>query len=89
MFVLNEPIQFYDFSAEKTSNYCGFGLKNLLNIKKNDEILVMSTEMGIHSNVFLDEEELKTNNKEFMDQIVSYTDQVTKLYFPHEVQKVQ
>jgi hypothetical protein len=37
-FNLIEPLKFYDFSGDKQSNYCGFGLKNISKIYKGDVI---------------------------------------------------
>lgn len=53
---LFQPVKFHDFSGEKAYNYCGFGLKNLKNIDKGERVLSMSMEMGLASNLLVDED---------------------------------
>ena len=66
-FVLNHPIKFHDFSGDKKSNYCGFGLKSIKEIKENENIIFMSSELGLVSNVLLDDEEKKNNDEDFLN----------------------
>lgn len=54
-FRLLEPLKFHDFSGDKTNNYCGYGLKNIEKINKGDDIISMSLEMGLVSNVMVDD----------------------------------
>ena len=54
-FRLLEPLKFHDFSGDKSNNYCGYGLKNIEKINKGDDIVSMSLEMGLVSNVMVDE----------------------------------
>lgn len=61
------PIKYHDFSGDKDSNYAGFGLKSIKEIPKDETIMLMNHEIGMVSNVLLDDEEINDNNAEFHD----------------------
>lgn len=84
-FSLHHPIKFHDFSGDKDCNYAGFGIKSIKEIKENENIILMSSELGLVSNVLLDDEEKKDNDEKLHNEITSYTDQLSKIYFPHEL----
>lgn len=62
---VDHPIKYHNFSSEPENNYSGFGLKSVLAIGKNEQIVKMSADMGLVSNVFV---EGNGNEKEGEDQ---------------------
>jgi hypothetical protein len=48
-------LKFHDFSGDKENNYCGYGLKSIGPIKKGDTLAQISAEMGLVSNVLVDD----------------------------------
>lgn len=88
------PIKFHDFSTDKTKNYSGFGLKSIKKISGKDEILKMSLEMGLISNVLVenfDKSEPQENldeDDQLLQAIMDHTESLSKRVFPHELQKV-
>ena len=62
---VDHPIKYHNFSSEPENNYSGFGLKSVLSIGKNEQIVKMSADMGLVSNVFVEGNE---NEKEGEDQ---------------------
>ena len=91
-FNLNQPVKFHDFSGDKQNNFCGFGLKSVLNINKGDVIAQLSTEMGLVSNVFVDQDAYTSdesdNEQQLLDQIIQNTKAVTQLHFGAEELKI-
>ena len=73
-FILHHPISFHDYSGDKSSNYSGYGLKSIKEIKQKEDIMFMNFDLGLVSNVLLDEEERKDNNEEFLNEVTSYTE---------------
>lgn len=86
------PIGFYDFSAEKANNYAGFGLKSIQKIPANEDIIRMSLDMGLVSNVIVEDYSAKEaeqdQDDELLKEITGYTETVSKRFFPHDLQKV-
>ena len=59
---LTKPIKFHDFSSDGQNNYAGFGLKSVLSIPKDSIILKMSADLGLVSNVLVDDGESNSGN---------------------------
>ena len=92
-FRLLEPLKFHDFSGDRQSNYCGYGLKNIQKINKGDDIVSMALEMGLVSNILVDEgrhypeinEHGVDEDQELLDQLLANTKKVSKTFFPAEI----
>jgi hypothetical protein len=52
---MNYPVHFHDYSNDRKSNYCGFGLKSIIEIKEKEEILKISLDLALVSNNLVDE----------------------------------
>ena len=87
---MDHPIKYHNFSSEPENNYAGFGLKSVLAIGKNEQIVKMSADMGLVSNVFIEQAQSEKGGEdnEEQDVIIGHTDRVAKLFFPSEEQAV-
>lgn len=54
---VEHPIKYHNFSAEPENNYSGFGLKSVLAIGQGEQIVKMSADMGLISNVLVESNE--------------------------------
>lgn len=64
-----QPIKFHDFSADKSKNYSGYGIKSIYNIREKDDVMMMSLDMGLVSNVLVDSfDDVEKNSDEQPDE---------------------
>ena len=84
---MNYPIHFHDYSNDRKSNYCGFGLKSIKEIKEKEEILKISLDLGLVSNNLVDEppksEQTSKEDDNLFSHIMSYTETLSKNIFSH------
>ncbi len=89
---LNHSLSFHDYSQDKLNNFAGYGLKTVQPIKEGEEILKISTQLGLVSDIFIEEmaeerarltaEELADNPEhEFLDTIMKESKRVSQLFF--------
>ena len=78
---LAKPLKFHNFSGDLANNFCGFGLKSVQPISKSDDIIKMSTQMGLISNILVDDQHTQGDD-ELLKEILGHTENVSQTFFP-------
>ena len=76
---VNTPIKFANYSSNKAENYSGYGLQSITPISKDSQVIKISPQMGLVSNILVDNEGsgMESGDEDLVSKIMENTDKVS------------